>query len=277
MPGFAQVYDALKTVPGVDVQVCSSWATTAFVARMATLGLPYDCLAVHQYAKVDGAGSTRAVYRRYVTAAARTNDALGALRSAMQATGPDRFLTVTEFGGFTTDGPSRAEDFMMNLVQAVEYAGQIRNGVRVSDVSNFDDLHEAYGDRFTLSGTGYLADLVHAFVGLDPVEVTDPPASLTVAAARSGARGAVLVVNTRWRGAVTANLQAPGRGGVSCGTFRTLAADPGRPTRAAGPGRLPRSVRPTTRRTWRAGTLSHRFPAHSVTLLTYRPRTADGC
>jgi hypothetical protein len=130
---------------------------------------------------------------------------------------------------------------MMNLVQAVEYAGQIRNGVRVSDVSNFDDLHEAYGDRFTLSGTGYLADLVHAFVGLDPVEVTDPPASLTVAAARSGARGAVLVVNTRWRGAVTANLQAPGRGGVSCGTFRTLAADPGRPTRAARP---PAAVRP---------------------------------
>ncbi|GAA3817198.1 hypothetical protein [Nocardioides panacisoli] len=277
MPGFAEMYDALKAMPGVDVQVCSSWATTTFVARMAALGLPYDCIAVHQYAAVAGSSSTRKVYRQYVTAAARTNDALGSLRTAMEASAPDRFLAVTEFGGFTADGHSRAEDFLMDLVQAVEYAGQLRNGVRVSNLSNFDVLHERYGDRFALSGTGYLADMVHAFVGLDPVAVTDPSAGLTVAAARSGARGAVLVVNTRWQGAVTTDLQASGRGGTSCGTFRTLDADPGRPTRAASPGALPRSVRPTTHRTWRSGRLRHRFPARSITLLTFRPEPARGC
>ena len=277
MPGFAAMYDALKAVPGVDVQVCSSWATTTFVARMAALGLPYDCIAVHQYAAVAGSSSTREVYRQYVAAATRTDQALGTLRTAMQASAPDRFLTVTEFGGFTADGHSRAEDFMMDLVQAVEYAGQLRNGVRVSNLSNFDVLHEQYGDRFALSGTGYLADMVHAFVGLDPVEVTDPVAALTVAAARSGTRGAVLVVNKRWRGAVTTDLQASGRGGTSCGTFRTLDADPGRPTRASSAGQLPRSVQPTTHRTWRSGTLRHRFPAHSVTLLTFRPEPAGGC
>jgi hypothetical protein len=226
---------------------------------------------------ITGSRNDRVVLQRYVAAAQRTNDSLVALRDAMRASDPDRFLTVTEFGGFTDDAHTRADDFLMNVVQAVEYAGQLRSGVRVSDVSNFDDLHETYGDRVALSGTGYLTGMVHAFVGLDPVEASSPSAALTVAAARSGARGAVLVVNTRWQGDVTTRLRASGRGGVSCGTFRTLDAAPGRPTRAPSYGQLPRSVRPTVHRTWGTGALQHRFAAHSVTLLTFRPRPAAGC
>jgi hypothetical protein len=277
MPGFAQMYDALQDVPGVDVSVCSSWATRAFVTRMAALRLPYDCLAVHQYAEVPGSSSTHTLFGQYVTGARGTNASLASLRTAMTAADPRRFLTVTEFGAFTEHGGSGANDFMMDLVQALEYVGQLQSGVRVSNISNFDVLHEEYGDRVSLSGTAYLADMVHAFVGLDPVAVTNPSASLTVAAARSGSRGAVLVVNTRWADGTTTGLEAPGRGGASCGTFRTLAADPGRPTRAARAGQLPTSVQPTSTVTWRSGALRHRFPAHSITLLTFRPRPAGGC
>ncbi|TYL52152.1 hypothetical protein FXB39_07090 [Nocardioides sp. BGMRC 2183] len=281
MPGFSDFYRALQDVPGVDVSVCSAWATLSFVDLMEAGGRDFDCLAVHQYAAIGGSTAVKAMHRAYMTGGRATNGSLVTLADAMRGSrhkgAADRFLTVTEFGGFHSSGRHRSLEFLGDLLRGVELVGQVNAGVRISNVSNFDTLLERFGRSYALSGTAHLEYLVRQLVGQTPVRVTGVPRSLVIAGTRHGPQGSMLVVNTRWKGETRIRLAMPDRAKASCVVTRTLRSAPGKVTRPAGVRQRPTSVRPVRRSTWRGGSSVRSFPARSITLLTVRPRTDGGC
>lgn len=281
MLGFIAFYNALQDVPGVQVDVCSSWATGRFVRRMDELGADYDCLGVHQYAVIKGSRRIRAMTENYLAKGQRTNRKLATLTAAMRnSPRPDaaaRFLAVTEFGGFHRSGAHRGREFVMDLLRAVELIGQVDNGVRLSNASNYNTLFERYGSAFAISGTGYLEFLLRQMVGQTPVRVEGLPSGLVGTATRSGRRTALLVVNTNWSGERTARLRVSDRGPAECVAVRTLQADPGSSTRGQTLASRPTSAKPIERAVWTDGSLKRRFPAHSVSLLTLTPRRDGRC
>ncbi|WP_141012826.1 baseplate J/gp47 family protein [Nocardioides sambongensis] len=281
MPGFTDFYRALQGVPGVDVSVCSSWPTLSFVDLMESSGRGYDCLAVHQYATISGSTAVQAMHRAYMKDGRATNGSLVTLSAAMRDSrrkdAAERFLTVTEFGGFHSSGRHRSLEFLGDLLRGVELVGQVNAGVRISNVSNFDTLLERFGRRYVLSGTAHLEFLVRQLVGQTPVQVTGVPKSLVVAGTRHGPQGSMLVVNTRWQGETRIRLAMPDRAKASCVVTRTLRSAPGEVTRPANARKRPTSVRPVHRSTWTGGPSVRSFPARSITLLTVRPRSGGSC
>lgn len=282
MPGFVDYYRALKSLTGLDVQVCSSWAAGKFVTRMDQLDLDYDCLAVHSYANTGGPTGSKSVYSSLMRAAVYQNERLTALRKQMQGSSypgaSDRFLNVTEFGGQhrKKQGPDGAT-FTRELVQAISLVGQVNEGVQVSNLSNFRSLLEMYGDRAALSGRAYILSLVHRLVGQQPVQVTGAPSDLTVAGTRDGGRAALLVVNRSWNSAHRVAIDLAGRTGKTCVGVRTLRADPDALTRPRTSSNLPRSVQRPSSDLWAKGSFRHTFPSHSLTLLTFQRKPATGC
>lgn len=273
LPGFQQLYAALKAVPGLDIDVCSAWASGAFVRRMAALGLPYDCLAPHAYAHVyDGRLSPGEEYRRLLAAARAEGAKLQRLRSMARG----RYLAVTEYGSWNHGRPTRDQfNFLREMTQAIHVIGQIRAGVRLSNLSNFGAVLQHHGPRASLSGTGYLMAMVRRLVGQQPVHVTGVPRSLVVTGTRRGPSGALLVVNTSLTARHTVSLQLAGRSASTCVGVRSLSAAPMKVTRPRRFGR-PTSVDRPRSRVWGDGALQQTFAPHSVTLLTFQPRTS-GC
>ena len=283
MPGFKDYYQALKSIPGLDVQVCSSWATDAFIARMDKLGLDYDCLAVHSYANIGGPTGIQRMFTTLMKAATKQNARLAYLRNEMRSSsrpGADRrYLNVTEFGGQHRDkGGPKTATFMRELVQAMVLVGQVNQGVQVSDLSNFRSLLEMYGDKAALSGRAYVLDYVHHLVGQQPVQVTGAPSDLTIAATRGGAKTSMLVVNHAWKADHKVAIDVIDHPASTCVGVRTLRTDPDTLTRPRSVHARPVSVRRPTHQLWKGdGTLKHTFPSHSITLLTFSPRVAGRC
>ncbi|GAA3806845.1 hypothetical protein GCM10022242_07320 [Nocardioides panacisoli] len=283
MPGFKDYYQALKAIPGLDVQICSSWATDSFIRRMEQLGLPYDCLAVHSYANIGGPTGIQRMFTTLMKAATKQNNRLAYLRSEMRSSSrpgaAGRYLNVTEFGGQHRDkgGPSTAT-FMRELVQAMVLVGQVNQGVQVSDLSNFRSLLEMYGDKPALSGRAYVLDYVHHLVGQQPVQVTGEPSDLTIAATRAGAKTSMLVVNHAWKADHKVAIDITGHPATTCVGVRTLRTDPDTLTRPRSVHSRPVSVRRPTHQVWKGdGTLKHTFPSHSITLLTFSPKVGGSC
>lgn len=270
MLGYADLYRALHDIDGLDVTVCSAWATRSFVWRMADLGLPYDCLAVHQYGVIRGSRDAATMFDQLMRAARGTNAALARLRAAANAAGTNPDLIVTEFGAFHRRPLQPSQKFAADLVRAVEYVGQLQNGVRISDVSNFDDLLEQYQDRVTLSSSGHLARLIGGFAGRTVVAVDGLPTKVEGVAARRASSAAILLVNSSWSTDRSVAVALPGRPRPTCVRVERLAASPEARTRAATSAEPPTSLRRPRDVVWLDGRLRVPLPAHSVTVLRTR-------
>ncbi|WP_109506654.1 hypothetical protein [Nocardioides speluncae] len=285
MPGFSDFYKALKSMDDIDVQVCAGWGRPDFVARMKQLGRRYDCLGVHEYANISGVSEFPDVYRKLMAEGDAETAELGLLRRSMRASGPDagkRFLIVTEFGSLNPPYPQQGQRFLHDLLLARLLAGQVLNGVPVSNLSNFASYFEKYGAgdsaRFALASRGYLTRLFRHVVGQRPVQVTGSHDGVTVLGTRRGTTASLLVVNKRWSAAYVPEIRLPGRDAPTCVGIRTLRTDPHTITRGDSADALPKSVRPAKSQVWQAGTpFRPRFGSHSITLLTFRPKGAAPC
>lgn len=279
-PGFTDFFGALKNIPGIDVEVCSSWASVAFVERMNELNRDYDCIAVHSYANIGGPTRVKMMYNELMKAARSQNARLAYLRSQMRTSpypgAENRYFNVTEFGGqhYKKSGLLQST-FMREIVQGIHLVAQINQGVRVSNLSNFRALFEHFGGRVTLSGRGYLLGLVRHLVGEQPMIVAGTPKGTSVAATRDGRQASLLVVNASWDKDRKTSIALPGRKGAMCVAVRTLRTDPDASTRPRNASGRPLSVRAPRSLVWKKDVekFKYNFQSHSISLLTFRPRT----
>lgn len=279
-PGFTDFFTALKDIPGIDVEVCSSWATVAFVERMNQLDRDYDCIAVHSYANIGGPTRVKMMYNQLMKAARSQNARLAYLRDQMRSSpypgAEDRYFNVTEFGGQHHQRPGLLQStFMREIVQGIHLVAQINQGVRVSNLSNFRAIFEHFGGRVTLSGRGYLLGLVRHLVGEQPMIVAGTPKGTSVAATRDGRKASLLLVNASWDKDRRTAVALPGRTGAMCVAVRTLRTDPDGSTRPRNASGRPLSVRAPRSMVWKKGEekFSYNFQSHSISLLTFRPKT----
>lgn len=279
-PGFTDFYSALKNIPGIDVEVCSSWASVAFVERMDQLKRPYDCIAVHSYANIGGPTRVKMMYNELMKAARAQNARLAYLRDQMRSSplpgAESRYFNVTEFGGQHHKKAGLLQStFMREIVQGIHLVAQINQGVRVSNLSNFRALFEHFGGRVTLSGRGYLLGMVRHLVGQQPMIVAGTPKGTSVAGTRDGRRASLLVVNASWDKDRKVAIGLPGRTGATCVAVRTLRTEPDRSTRPRNASGRPLSVRTPRSLVWKKDQerLPYNFQAHSISLLTMRPKT----
>lgn len=286
MPGFSDFYQALKSMDDVDVKVCAGWGRPDFVTRMKALGRRYDCLGVHEYANISGVSEFPDVYRKLMAEGDAETAELGQLRRSMRAAGPgaaSRFLIVTEFGSLRPPYPQQGQRFLHDILLARLLAGQVANGVPISNLSNFASYFEKYGAgadaRFALSSRGYISRLFKQLVGQRPVQVSGSHDGVTVLGTRRGAAAAsLLVVNKRWSAGYAPEIRLPGRDAPTCVGIRTLRTDPKTITRPDNADALPKSVRPAKSVLWRAGTTFRpALASHSITLLTFRPKGTAPC
>lgn len=285
MPGFSDFYQALKSMDDVDVKVCAGWGRPDFVARMRELGRRYDCVGVHEYANISGVTEFPDVYRKLMAEGDAETAELGQLRRSMRAAGPgaaSRFLIVTEFGSLRPPYPQQGARFLHDILLARLLAGQVANGVPISNLSNFASYFEKYGTgadaRFALSSRGYLSRLFKQLVGQRPVQVSGSHDGVTVLGTRRGGAASLLVVNKRWSAGYAPEIRLPGRDAPTCVGIRTLRADPKTITRPGSADALPKSVRPARSVVWQAGTTFRPvFASHSITLLTFRPKGTGAC
>jgi hypothetical protein len=189
----------------------------------------------------------------------------------------DRFLTVTEFGGQHRERHDADVTFAREMVKALELVGQVNQGVRLSNLSNFSSLFEYFNNRATLSGQAYVLGFVRRLVGQVAVDVTGAPSDLAVAGTRDGRRAGLLVVNAAWSRSYRMRIDLPGRTGSTCVGVRSLRADTDAFTRPRSASGRPRSVRKPQSLVWGKGKLTHTFPSHSISLLTFSPKAGGKC
>lgn len=286
MPGFSHFYRALSKMKGV--QVCSSWARDEFVARMRELNRRYDCLAVHAYANTKGNGSAKGKYNRVLNAGRQEARDLATLRRQMRTDDTHgtkgRFLIVTEFGSLDSAIANQGGKFVHDMLLAQLLIGQVKSGVRVSNLSNFASFFERYksaeGPRFTLSSRAYVENMFRRMVGQQPVKMATDGAKgvVVLGTRRAPGKGALLVINRRWDAKYEPRIALPGRTRPACVSVRPLRIGPYQPTRPDNARQLPKSVRGTWKFAVPVGaTKTWTFRSHSITLLTFRPRGDKPC
>ena len=282
-PGFVDMYRRLSTIDGV--RVCSAWGRMDFVRAMGSR--PYDCLAVHSYAYAVGGEPEDpiGVYGWLVGQGAALAQQLQDLRQAMRAAPAPgagaRVLAVTEFGAMYLTLEQLNSRFLYDLYLTQLLIGQVKAGVVMSNMPNFDLMFVKVGRTDTLSSRAHVVALFSSLAGQQPMRVTaDTAAGVRTLATRAGQVTRLLVVNERIAEAATYQpllriQEQPG--GDRCVTVRKMhagLADLNVPTTVDG---LPPAASISALR-WDEGTqLRPVFESHSLTLLTIRPRTGATC
>jgi alpha-L-arabinofuranosidase len=298
-PGFVDYYRAMKKVDP-SISVCTAWEKTEWVELMGKRH-PYDCIAPHLYGHPVLGGSTAEIHDRWFADPTRDAHAVmvelrdldAALTKVFGHSKKRPFVAVTEWGviaeaaGHTP--PPGWQNSVSWTLNAAEMLGEmIGHGVAVTDVSNLNREVPALGELFGgapdfhWTGRANVIKLFTELIGTSPVRVeldgvptasTGDYQALTAYATRGpGGVTRVVVVNRDREQAHSATVAGAGRGTAD---VRVLTHNG--PDIASVNTPADETVIATTesRKTAPAGSVSHEFEPHSVTLLEIRPsRTA---
>lgn len=279
--GYNEYYQALHDAFGSRVDVCSGWGKTSsagvndFVTEMNSSGNPYDCVAFHQYAPMPTAGESGSqLVTDTMTNAGNWADRLSGLNGQIHqgdySIHPNRRIVVSEFG--TLDPNGYNGKFISILQKSRLLLSQYRHQVTISEFATLQSMFTFTDGEVTgRSANGYLATMFAKLPDAQPVEVSGVPggAPIKPVAVRTGTEAGIVVLNTSG----SSDFSAAMKSGLEASCMQTYRLNA---TPLADLSTTKVRDTPTVQQVGSGGAPQVTFPAHSVTLLKWVGRNADG-